>query len=75
MIFDKWKAITSQAIVNQFMNATLKKETKNGLSKEMLQSAFDSFSYNLDYQYKAYAIYDAEVPEDFTKLCQICRGI
>lgn len=74
MIFDKWKAITMQDLANEFMNITLR-DKESGIPKEMYQEAFDGLSYNEDRQYKAYAIYDGEKVEDFTKLVQIGRGI
>lgn len=78
MIFDKWKAITSQTLANEYMSAKLSKGKKgiyNGLSQDFLEKAFNTFSHNVEVQYKAYAVYDAELVEDTTKLLQICNGV
>ncbi len=78
MIFDKWKAITSQTLANEYMSAKLSKGKKgihNGLSEDFIKTAFDNFSHNESIQYRAYATYDGEKVEDTTMLLQICNGV
>ncbi len=69
MIFDKWKSMTMQLLADEC------KYSKGICTTALIAEAFDGFSYNEDRQYKAYAVYDAELPEDLTKLFQISRGI
>lgn len=74
MIFDKWKSMTSQLLATEWSNAELS-GTKAGLSANFLEKAFDNFSRNLEVQYKAYAVYDGKLPQDLTKLLQVCNGV
>jgi hypothetical protein len=74
MIFDKWKSMTMQLLIDEVMRAK-DSGTYGGLSLPYLEKSFDTFSYDQAVQYKAYAVYDGEKPQDLTKLIQVCNGV
>jgi len=67
MIFIKWKQITVQLLADHWI--------ENGQHHPETKDAFDAFSHDQAVQYKAYAVYDAELPVDLTKLLQVCNGV
>jgi len=74
MTFDTFRSKTFQALADM-MTAWEKGEIKWGVSNQfdetILESAFDTFSANEDVQFKCYAMFNAELPDNIMNLAHV----
>jgi len=74
MTFDTFRSNTFQALADM-MTAWEKGEIKWGVSNQfdetILESAFDTFSANEDVQFKCYAMFNAELPDNIMNLAHV----